>query len=220
MKVEEFKSIIISSMKQLCSYSQDCGIDLDILVGMSVPLIGADVHFGHASICISNSKYDQSGLYGFNNIQGFNFLGCSAGDDNELPVFFVLYYDVNDGLSVFVPIVGNYYCNDHMCAYGNCECEFDYNIEFDWGEIKKEITGRFINESIAIQSIYSDWTDTKLINLSRKLYNEVYVKKVIIPYNTGIEVTNEERLINITSELLRRGYSQTVSIDFIRRNKK
>lgn len=226
MKVEEFKSIIISSMKHLCSYSQDYDITLSSLISLSIPLLNFNVQFGNDTIVSSNSRYDQSGLHGFNSIGDFNFLGCSACSDTELPVFFILYYGGDyqhthdDGIKVYVPTVGNYYCNDHMCAYGNCECEFDYNIEFDWVEIKKEITERYVTKDNAVVSIYSDWTDTKLINLTRKLYNEVFVRRKIIPYNNGIEITNEEKLTNLISELLRRGYSQTVSIDFMKRVKK
>jgi len=49
---------------------------------------------------------------------GLRFLGCSAGGDWEVPVFFIIYWD-GSRLRAYVPTAGNTWNTDTKMAYGN-----------------------------------------------------------------------------------------------------
>jgi len=49
---------------------------------------------------------------------GLRFLGCSAGGDWEVPVFFIIYWD-GSRLRAYVPTDGNTWNTDTKMAYGN-----------------------------------------------------------------------------------------------------
>lgn len=71
--------------------------------------------------CTSGEFKDDGGkLIGVQQLSNLTFLGCLAGGDWEVPVFFIAYFD-SDGLPrVYVPKKGNVFCEKHKCAYGSC----------------------------------------------------------------------------------------------------
>lgn len=111
---------------------------------------------------LENSFNEPEEWMGEENLVGFHelhipILGCMAGGDWEMPVFFIIYYD-GKKFRGYVPACGNVYNRDTNEAIGNDEeadCIFLGNeipgIEYDpeemeldyrWDLIKKDIVSR------------------------------------------------------------------------------
>lgn len=127
--------------------------------------------------CVKGMCSDNGGkLVGLESIKDFSFVGCLAGGDWELPVFFIVYYDDKEKLRAYVPKEGNVYNKENMIAYGNDmggdEVNEHMSDKFDWGLIKKEIEAK-IGKSRDKKGIISE--DSKKQKLSDKEPLTVYM---------------------------------------------
>lgn len=85
---------------------------------------------------------------------GLVFVGCTAGGDWEVPVFFIIYWD-GKKLRAYVPTDGNTWNTDTKAAYGN-------NARADYENVKKRYPdlGAEIDEKIANDR--ESWKQLKL----------------------------------------------------------
>jgi len=105
--------------------------------------------------CTKGEFKDNGGvLVGTQQIGDFVFLGCLAGGDWELPVFFIFYFSGEGFLRVYVPRKGNVFCSEHGCAYGSCidhvdspdkACPVDdhLNAMYGWRTLEADIKEAF-----------------------------------------------------------------------------
>lgn len=111
------------------------------------------------STSVPNEFVDDGGLLvGFHTLDnGLSFLGCLAGGDWELPVFFIIYHN-GKSLRAYIPTCGNLINRDAKSAFGNYdddefmkkelgdeyyESSFE-DAEYNWDLIEEDIKNRII----------------------------------------------------------------------------
>lgn len=68
---------------------------------------------------VPNHCVADTSLMGYHSeANGFTYLGCSAGDDSDYPLFFVVYWDGNK-LRAYIPTEGNLWNKKTKKAYGS-----------------------------------------------------------------------------------------------------
>ena len=82
------------------------------------------VMFDLENITISTSDKGLKNFMGFHQTEnGMCFMGLSAGNEYELPVYFILFYD-GVGISTYIPAYGNTFNPEIMAAFGFAkECD-------------------------------------------------------------------------------------------------
>lgn len=116
-----------------------------------IPAKDFDISFDFENVCCTKgSHFDnidskKQSLLGLQSLGNFQYLGCAAGGDWEIAVFFAAYFNKEGKLRAYVPKEGNIFKKEGMIAYGNdCEGnETDEHIDdrYDWGRIEAEIKG-------------------------------------------------------------------------------
>lgn len=115
-----------------------------------------DINFSFENFtCFSGEFRDNGGeLMGTQRLDDFVFLGCLAGGDWEVPVFFISYF-AGDGLPrAYVPKKGNVLCKEHKCAYGSCTdhvnnpedacpVELHEHDKYNWDALRTDIEETF-----------------------------------------------------------------------------
>lgn len=89
----------------------------------------AQVDFGTENITIKKSDTGNP-LLGYQDIDGYTFVGAEACEDGEAPVFFILYWD-GKSIKPFVPQNGNCFDPDTKSAY---MCDSDEFIQWAQNE--------------------------------------------------------------------------------------
>jgi len=115
-----------------------------------------NIHFDFENFACAKGEFrDNSGqLMGVQQLGDFTFLGCLAGGDWEVPVFFVSYFDGDSLPRVYIPKKGNVFCEEHKCAYGSCvdhvnnpedacPVEVHEQDKYDWSALKIDIEEAF-----------------------------------------------------------------------------
>lgn len=117
------------------------------------------------------SKNGLVGYHTFNN--GFTFVGCLAGGDWEMPIFFIIYYDGKD-LRGYIPESGNTFNPFYRTAYGSEE------------EAKDPVASRAKMAPNDIQKIFPL---VDIITITQALYNpnENYILDKMREWASDIE---------------------------------
>lgn len=77
------------------------------------------VQFDFENFEVEEGHFGPKGLMGYHTLSnGFTFLGCCAGGDWEVPVFFIIYWD-GKKLRAYIPTDGNPWNTDMGTAYGS-----------------------------------------------------------------------------------------------------
>ena len=140
MKLNEFKEKLENEIAEALINKYDIDeenledemIDIGDYVHVVVNLeADCDISFGLEDMS-SEEEYVEvdenegflSEILGYHEYKGFCWLGCSAGDHNEMNVFFIVYYDGNR-FRAYTPLVGNVFNLNTYYAIGNDDVEDD-----------------------------------------------------------------------------------------------